>query len=83
MVTGPAQSPPHAPHRWNWRVATTIGAVALALAGLSLGLTRACDSDLSRDDRIRNFERTITVSERRIRDSQTQIAILTQTPERD
>ena len=74
-----APAPPH--RRFNIRVIFTVGAVALAMAGLGIGLARACDTEASRDEKIHNFERTITASERRIRDARTAIAQLTQTPD--
>jgi hypothetical protein len=55
--------------------------VALALSGIAIGLSQACQDDPSRDEQIRNYRRTITASDRHGNYARTQIAILTQTPD--
>ena len=56
------------------------GSLLLAVAGLGLGLSQACQDNPTRDEEIRNYKRTITASERRIDRARTAIAVLTQTP---
>lgn len=63
------------------RIAILVLCLALAGAGIGLGFSTAFEDDPTRDERIAEFERTITASERRINRSRTQIALLTQTPQ--
>jgi hypothetical protein len=65
----------------RFRVAVTILCATLAGIGLALGLSTACSSSRSRDERIEDLQRTVTASERRIDRARTEIAILTQTPD--
>ena len=50
--------------------------------GIGIGVSQACDGNPTRDEQIRDLKKTANAADRKGEKARTQIAILTQTPQK-